>query len=214
MAKMSNDQKKNKINELEKLFEEASLNEPIVGDLIANPQDLVNDEEINHDYEQDLKDASDDSKEIVDSMASLYLNDNEKILNHPYLQKKRTNDSGNYADMVFLQTIAKKAIIKQLQQMDQGDLSPRHFETFYNGMKEIRENIKQATVTQSTMEDFYKTIRGDLGMTGHIGGQETQDEVIDETQDENLDLNMADAKDLNSQIDEILRQRHEKEKKK
>ena len=30
--------------------------------------------------------------------------------------------------------VAKKAIIKQLQQMDQGDLSPRHFETFYNGI--------------------------------------------------------------------------------
>lgn len=214
MAKMSNEQKKNKINELETLFEEASLNDPIVGDLIAHPEDLINDEIMNYDYEQDLSNAVEESKVVIDSMASLYLNDNEKILNHPYLQNKRTNDSNNHADMTFLQNVAKKAIIKQLEQMDQGDLSPRHFETFYNGMKEMRENIKQATTTQATMESFYKAIRGDLGLTGNIGGAETQEEVTDETKDDNLDLNMADAKDLNSQIDEILKQRHEKEKNK
>lgn len=212
MANMSNDQKKQKIEELEKLYEEASLNDPITGDLMANPQDLINDEEMNYDYEQDLADAVEESKVVVDSMASLYLNDNEKILNHPYLQNKRTNDSNNHADMTFLQNVAKKAIIKQLQQMDQGDLSPRHFETFYNGMKEMRENIKQATTTQATMESFYKAIRGDLGLTGNIGGEQTQEDVSDETKDDNLDLNMTNAKDLNSQIDEILKQRNEKEK--
>ena len=210
---MSEDQKKQTIEDLEKLYEEASMNDPIDGAIIANPQDLINDEELTYNYEQDLDDAVEESKIVVDSMAGLYLNDNEKILNHPYLQKKRENDSNNHADMVFLQKVAKKAIIKQLQQMDQGDLSPRHFETFYNGMKEIRENIKQATNQNSIMEDFYKNIREDLGLTGNIGGQDTQDEVESE-KDDNLDLNMTNAKDLNSQIDEILKQRQEKEKNK
>ena len=215
MSKMSNDDKKKKISEIEKLYEEASMNDPINDmSLLAEPTDLVNlGDNINHDYEQDLEDARGESKTVVDSMASLYLNDNEKVLNHPYLQKKRQNDSNNHADMSFLQTVAKKAIIKQLQQMDQGDLSPRHFETFYNGMKEMRENIKQATSTQAVMEDFYKTIRGDLGMEGNIGGEDTQNEVDNEKSD-TLDINMLDPKEMNNKLDEIIKQMNESKKKK
>lgn len=214
MAKMNNEQKKQKIDELEKLYEEASLNNPITGDsLMANPEDLINDEQINHDYEQDLEDAVEDSTKVVDNMASLYLNDNEKILNHPYLQSKRKHDSKNHADMSFLQVVAKKAIIKQLQQMDQGDLSPRHFETLYGGLKEIRENIKQATSTQSIMEDFYKTIRGDLGIEGNIGGESTQDDIEAENPTQ-MDLNMLDPKDMNNKLDVIIKQMNEDKKNK
>ena len=216
MAKMSNEDKKKKVEDLEKLYEEARLGGGDLNDmeLIANPNDLVNDEDIVHDYEQDLKDAIAESEKVVDSMASLYLNDNEKILSHPYLEKKRKHDSANHADMSFLQKVAKRAIIKQLQQMDQGDLSPRHFETFYNGMKEIRENIKQATSTQATMESFYKLIRDDLGMEGNIGGENTQSEIEDAKPD-NLDLNMLDPKDMNNKLDQIILQMNEdKDKKK
>ena len=114
--------------------------------------------------------------------------------------------------MLFLQKMAKKAIITQLEQMDQGDLTPRHYETFYQGLKEIRENIKQATSTQSMMESFYKTIREDLGMTGNIGGDGTT-KSVEETSEESLDFNTMDPDTLNAKLDEIMKTQAANDKK-
>jgi hypothetical protein len=205
---------KKKKEELEKLFEEAQgIDGELSTDLIANPSDLVDVEEMyEHDYYADLEESIKESEEVVDSMARLYFNDNDDILNHPYLKKKREHDAMNHSDMMFLQKMAKKAIIKQLQQMDQGELSPRHFETFYNGLKEVRENIRQSTSTQSTMESFYKTIREDLGMTGNIGDSDTK-KKSDGVNDGNLDLNSLDPQKLNEVLKDIQKKQQQKDNK-
>jgi len=208
---MANSDKKKKLEQLFNDAQNIGNDDELNENLLATSDDLINTEDvIEHDYYQDLNEALTESNDVIDSMARLYLNDNENIVNHPYLKEKRKHDAINHADMTFLQKMAKKAIIKQLQQMDQGDLTPRHFETFYNGLKEIRENIKQATSTQATMENFYKTIREDLGITGNIGGNATNNDVNVENEEENttLDLNSMNPQDLN----EVLRKIKETQK--
>lgn len=202
---------KKRKEELEKLFEEAQgIDGDLSSELIANPEDLVDIEEMKeHDYYADLEESIKESKEVVDSMARLYFNDDDNILNHSYLKKKREHDAINHSDMLFLQKMAKKAIIKQLEQMDQGELSPRHFETFYNGLREVRENIKQSTSTQSTMEAFYKTIREDLGLSGNIGNAETKPK--DEEDYDNFDLNSLDPQKLNDVLKELEKKKNKEE---
>ena len=62
----------------------------------------------------------------------------------------------------------EKKFMEQIEQIEVGDGTPRHYETLSIMMREIRENIKQSTMTVSTMERFYKDIRSDSGMNDQI----------------------------------------------
>lgn len=197
---MDKEEKKNKENELDYLYnnslsEGSSLDTSnIMGDI----DNFTDDEYEEHDFENEMLNIYTESKEVIGNMSALYLDDNEELIENPYIQKKIQSDAQNLADMTFLQNIAKMAIVKQMKQIEQGDVTPRHFETLYGGMKEIRENIKQATVTVHTMEGFYKELRDDLGLKEQIGD-------ISEHSSENK--NILDQKNLNVQLEEILKNR-------
>jgi hypothetical protein len=132
-------------------------------------------------------------------MSDLYLNSNDALLKNKYIRNKVLTDAQNLADMFFLQKIAKRAITKQMEQIDSGEGSPRHYETLYNGMKEIRENIKQSTMTTSTMEGFYKQLRDDLGIEETIGDN-----------DETNKGNITNQQDLNDKLDDIIKNQKKK----
>lgn len=153
------------------------------------------------DYEKILDEAIIESSEVVDNMAELYLDGNTELVNNPYLAKKRKHDAVNLADMLFLQKMAKRAVIKQLKQMDEGSMGARDFETFYGGLKEIRENIKQSTSTQNIMEGFYKSIREDLSHTKL--GEESG--IGNDNDTKNEKLNIQDPKNMNSRLDDLIK---------
>ncbi len=200
---MNKEEKNKKENELDYLYDN-SLSEGgelDTSNIMGGIDDFTDEEYEAHDFEGEMVEIYNDSKDVIGNMSSLYLDENEELLENPYIKKKIQSDAQNLADMTFLQNIAKMAIIKQMKQIEQGDVTPRHFETLYGGMKEIRENIKQATVTVNTMEGFYKELRDDLGLKEQIGD-------ISEESGENK--NVVDQKNLNMQLEEILKKRKKK----
>jgi hypothetical protein len=197
---MNSEEKKKKLQELEQLFSDAesspSLQNP--NDLMATLGDLPDLPELElYDYDNDITDATVEGRDVVQNMAGLYLNNNEEVLSHPYIKKKIEHDATNHGDMIFLRKMAQRALIMQLKQLDMGDTSPRHFETFYSGLKEIREINKQSTATQSLVETFYKTLKDDLGIQ-----DKPMASVVDENNEES---NITDQKALNNKLDEIIK---------
>ena len=138
-------------------------------------------------------------------MSALYLDDNEELLDNNYIKKKIENDAENLSDIKFLQNITKTAIVKQMKQIEQGDVTPRHFETLYGGMKEMRENIKQSTTTINTMEGFYKQLRDDLGLKENIGAD------LEIEEGDAVNNNVIDQKSLNARLDEIIKKNKEED---
>ena len=203
---MNKEEKKNKENELDHLYNQ-SLTEGgnIESDgLMADFDDFSDEEYEEHDYDAEMEGIYNESKEVVGNMSALYLDDNEELLDNNYIKKKIENDAENLSDIKFLQNITKTAIVKQMKQIEQGDVTPRHFETLYGGMKEMRENIKQSTTTINTMEGFYKQLRDDLGLKENIGA----DLEIEEGESNN---NVFDQKSLNARLDEIIKKNKDEE---
>ena len=200
---MNKEEKKNKENELDYLYNNSlsEAGELDTSSIMGGINDFIDDEYVEHDFESEMLGIYTESKEVIGNMSALYLDENEELIENPYIQKKIQSDAQNLADMTFLQNIAKMAIVKQMKQIEQGDVTPRHFETLYGGMKEIRENIKQATVTVNTMEGFYKELRDDLGLKEQIG---------DISDDSGEKKNIVDQKNLNMQLEEILKNRKKK----
>lgn len=159
---LSKEEKKKQMEELESLYREALNSSP---ELINNIQELPDIANIEvYDYEKDIEESKAEGKEVIDNMADLYLGTSPEVLNHPYIKKKKYHDANNSADMLFLKKMAKRALIVQLKQMDIGDTSHRNFETFYAGIKEMRDIVKQSTSTQNLQETFYKQLKDDLGL--------------------------------------------------
>lgn len=198
---MTNDEKKKLEDQLDFLYNESKneggelLN---TDGLVANPEIFgleVSDNEI--DYQKEMDKTFYESKEVLQNMASMYLDDREELITNKYIKNKVSNDAQNLSDMLFLQKIAKRAIIKQVEQIDMGDGTPRHYETLAIMMREIRENIKQSTLTVSTMEGFYKQIRTDVGINEPVNNQDGESNRTD----------IITANDLNSKLDEIIKNR-------
>lgn len=203
---MNKEEKKNKENELDHLYNQSiSEGGNIESDgLMADFEDFSDEEYEEHDYDGEMEGIFNESKEVVGNMSALYLDDNEELLDNNYIKKKIENDASNLSDIKFLQNITKTAIVKQMKQIEQGDVTPRHFETLYGGMKEMRENIKQSTTTINTMEGFYKQLRDDLGLKENIGS----DLEIEEGENSN---NVFDQKSLNARLDEIIKKNKDEE---
>jgi hypothetical protein len=200
---MNKEEKKKKEDELDYLYNQSmSEGGDINGvNLMADYSDFTDEEIIETDYDLEIAETYKESVDIVSSMSALYLDENKDLLENKYIKKKIENDASNLSDIRFLQNITKVAIVKQMKQIEQGDVTPRHFETFYGGMREMRENIKQSTTTINTMEGFYKQLRNDLGMDDSIGSD------IDGGDGSGENENIIDQKSLNARLDEIMKKK-------
>jgi hypothetical protein len=198
------DEEKKKLEEELNIFYEQSKMEG--GDLenpeklLANPEMFgINRTDDDIDYKEEMKLSFYESKEILENMASMYLDSKEELISNNYIKNKVLNDAQNLSDMSFLQKIAKRAIVKQMQQIEMGEATPRHYETLGILMREIRENIKQSTLTVSTMEGFYQKIRNDIGLGNEIKSIESAEENKTE---------ITTVNNINDKLEEILKKRN------
>ena len=177
-------------------------------DIFGNtPTSLDGDEEIN--YEQELDRIYQESKVLLSNMASMYLDDNPIILKHKYIKNKISNDAKNLSRIEFLQTVSERAIIKQMQQIEMGEGSPRYYEMLALIMKEMRENIKQSTMTVTTMESFYKTMKNDI-LSSQIASAEIQESIIENV---NTKQDITTTNDINSYLEKMKKEVEEANKK-
>ena len=200
---MTDEEKKKLEEQLDFLYTESKTE----GGNLDNPEELIadvsifgvnkSDNEIN--YKEEMESAFYESKEVLENMASMYLDGEEKLLNNKYIKNKVLNDAQNLSDMRFLQKIAKRAIIKQMEQLEMGEATPRHYEMLSVMMREIRENIKQSTVTVTTMEGFYKEMRIDMGLNKELKLNEGENSIK---------TDIVTTNDLNSRLEDILKNRN------
>lgn len=203
---MTEEERKKYEEQLDFLYNESKSE----GGDLDNPEGLVatadmfgvNTEDNEMNYKEEMKTSFYESKEVLENMASMYLDDNPKLTQNNYIKNKVLNDAQNLSDMSFLQKIAKRAIVKQMEQIEMGEATPRHYETLAIMMREIRENIKQSTVTVSTMEGFYKQIRTDMGLN----------ETVNSVDAESSKPEIMTANDINSKLDDIIKNRSNKDK--
>jgi hypothetical protein len=200
---MTEDEKKKLEEELNIFYEQSKME----GGDLENPESLMGSpelfgvdgdmEELN--YKEEMEITFYESKEVLENMATMYLDNKEELLSNKYIKNKVLNDAQNLSDMMFLQKIAKRAIVKQMQQIEMGDGTPRHYETLSIMMREIRENIKQSTLTVSTMEGFYLKIRNEMGMGNEIKSIESS---VEENKTEITTVN-----NINDKLEELLKRR-------
>ncbi len=202
---MNKEERKNKENELDYLYNSSMefTSTPLLKDeLLADLNDFVDDKNeiiIDHDYEEDRSVLLAESLDRINKMTSMYLENSDEIINHPYIQEKIIDDASDLADIKFVQKITRMALVTQIKQIDRGDKSPKHFDTLYCGMREVRENIKQSSTTISNMESFYRTIRTDLGLSEKVESGESGENGESSS-------NITTQKNLNSYFENLIKQ--------
>jgi hypothetical protein len=157
-----------------------------------------------YDYDKDIETFKKSSKELIKSMAELYLKDRPDMLEDSYIEKKIDEDSKYYGQTQLLQKMSEKLLLQQLRQIDQGDNTPKMYEVANQTMNQIRENIKDGRNARLEIEKQYKELRKDFGMTDVVS--KTTDTKTDNTESEDAGL-MIDTAQLNDMIEKLQKQK-------
>ena len=151
-----------------------------------------------YDYDTDLKNINEESKDILNELVELYLGDADEVKNHPYIIRKKKEDARIYASSFFLERMSEKVLLQILRQIDNGDNGARMYEILNQTMKEIRENNKDGRQARTEVEKVYKELRKDLGLNAMSGSSKINTDGDD-------DGEIIDTKDLNDRIDNYLK---------
>lgn len=157
-----------------------------------------------YDYKSDILKSQETGKKILSDLVDLYLGDNPEIKEHPYIQSRMNEDAEYYSQMKTLQKLSEKLLLQQMKQIDSGDVNPRMYEIASKHMGEIRENIKDGRRARLEIENIYKSMRKDLGLTDTINDKVSDSEFDDIDGEDGI---IIDTTKLNSQIDEYLKNR-------
>lgn len=195
---------KDKKSDLEKQFQNIKNSAPPVNPAnhLVDDEDMPDFGEIEiYDYESDVTDSLDTAADVIGSLVDLYLGDDDKIKNHPYIKNKMADDAEHYAESKLLAKITRKTLIQILRQVDNGDNSARMYEVVNQTIKSQQDNNKYSAGIKTDIEKFYRDIRKDMGLTdlGETNAVESDDS----------DGQVIDTKDLNDQINDILKKKKE-----
>jgi len=178
----------------------------IQDELAFDPSDFFpekNDIDLNlkvemHDYEQDLEAIREESKETLECLANLYLD--EEIMNNKNINNIITNDALALSDLKFSISCSKRGLINLMRQIDSGSADAELYSAVSSFQKEMKDGIQVLYKLQKSMKDFFKDLKSELKEI-NIG----EDTKID---DKYRDMRITD-KDINKSIDKIL---HDKKK--
>jgi hypothetical protein len=110
-----------------------------------------------HNVKIECEDAAD---EIVSSVAGFYLE--EKIIaTVPYVKQKTAVDHITVSNLLFQMKTAEHAIIKLLEEIDNGNLHPRTFEVLSSLQRSKMEIVKHLAQFMIIMENNYKNLKSD-----------------------------------------------------
>lgn len=112
------------------------------------------------DYEKIMQTSEIESSDIVSSSALFYLSQ-ETIETEEYIQQKMRADMVTMADLLRQTKVAEYAIIKMLEQIEEGDTHPRQFEVLSGFLRSKSELTKAIANYVVVMENNYKAIKED-----------------------------------------------------
>jgi hypothetical protein len=108
-----------------------------------------------------VKDESDmKATEIVDSIAEFYLS-KDIVLEIPYVTQKNFVDKITVSNLLFQMKTAEHAIIKLLEEIDNGNTHPRTFEVLSSLQRSKMEIVKHLAQFMVIMEQNYKNLKED-----------------------------------------------------
>ena len=161
MARKIPDEKKREIelrDELEKMLSDG------ISDLqisIDSAKEIIPTRGSNFmDYDKVKTYADDKAKNIVDSISEFYLS-TEIIQEIPYVKQKSVVDKITVSNLLFQMKTAEHAIIKLLEEIDNGNLHPRTFEVLASLQRSKMEIVKHLAQFMVIMENNYKSLKED-----------------------------------------------------
>lgn len=110
-----------------------------------------------HNVKMECEDAAD---EIVNSVAGFYLEEHI-ISSVPYVKQKTAVDHITVSNLLFQMKTAEHAIIKLLEEIDNGNLHPRTFEVLSSLQRSKMEIVKHLAQFMIIMENNYKNLKTD-----------------------------------------------------
>lgn len=113
-----------------------------------------------HDYEKDIELIKIDSKETLECLANLYLNDD--TMKNKNIYKIIRDDANSLTTLSFSISCAKRALIGCMKQLDMGVNDPLMYQSVAMFQKEMRDSVKMAYDLQKKMKDFYKSMRDEM----------------------------------------------------
>lgn len=205
---MSDKAKKSDYRELfqENIDQLKSEIEEVQDELDFNPSDFFpdnNDIDLDlkiemHDYEKDLELIRDESRETLECIANLYLD--EEIMNNKNINNIIKNDALALSDLKFSISCSKRGLINLMRQIDNGSVNAELYSAVALFQKEMKEGIETLYKLQKNMKEFFKDLKGELKEI-NVGNTEVHN-------DKYKDLRITE-RDINKSIDKIL---HDKKK--
>lgn len=149
-----------------------------------------------HDYEKDLEIIRAESKETLDCLANLYLN--EDTMTNKNIRNIITQDALALSDLKFSISCSKRGLINLMKQIDNGSTDADLFQAVSMFQREMKEGINMLYKLQKDMKDFFKDLKGELKEI-NIG-----EDV--EIQDKYKGLRITD-RDINKSLDKIIKEK-------
>jgi hypothetical protein len=112
------------------------------------------------DYEKVKTYADDKAESIVSSISEFYLS-LDIIQEIPYVKQKSVVDKITVSNLLFQMKTAEHAIIKLLEEIDNGNLHPRTFEVLASLQRSKMEIVKHLAQFMVIMENNYKSLKED-----------------------------------------------------
>jgi hypothetical protein len=159
--KINQDERKDKLSEREELEALMKQNADSLVVLTEEAKKLApKTKPLVFDYINISKISLQESKDIVESNAKFYLQE-EAIKTEEYIQQKIRADVATMHDLLKQSKIAEYAIIRMIEQIDEGNMHPRQFEVlagFQRSKLELTKTVAQYVIM---MENNYKNMKED-----------------------------------------------------
>ncbi|MBN1216145.1 MAG: hypothetical protein JXA99_11985 [Candidatus Lokiarchaeota archaeon] len=187
-------------SELEQTQEALDFNP---SDFFPDTQDVDLDLTIEmHDYEMDLQMIRSESKDTLECIANLYLD--EKVMSNKNINNIIRNDALALSDLKFSISCAKRGLINLMRQIDGGSVDADLYQSVSMFQREMKEGIQVLYKLQKDMKLFFKELKDELK---DINVGDTNIEASDKYKG----MKVTD-RDINKTLEKILNDKKEKEK--
>jgi len=147
-----------------------------------------------HDYEKDIELIRAESRETLECLANLYLD--EEIMKNKNINNIIKNDALDLSDLKFSISCSKRGLINLMRQIDNGSVEADLYQSVSMFQKEMKEGIETLYKLQKIMKEFFRDLKGELKDI-NVGVTENHDKL--------KDYRIAD-RDINKSIDKIMRE--------
>lgn len=113
-----------------------------------------------HDYERDIELIREESRETLECLANLYLDENS--MSNKNINNIIKNDALALSDLKFSISCSKRGLINLMNQIDNGVVDAELYKSVSQFQKEMKDGVKMLYDLQKNMKEFYKELSNEL----------------------------------------------------